>query len=87
MLKILIADDHPIVRTGLKQILEKAPMRFSCEEAQNGHDVLRRTRSHAHDLVLLDIAMPGMNGLECLKQVKKELPRLPVLIISMYPEE
>jgi DNA-binding NarL/FixJ family response regulator len=87
MLKILIADDHPIVRTGLKQILEEAPVKLSCEEAKDGHEVLRKTAGQDFDLILLDIAMPGVNGLDCLKQIKKEKPRLPVLIISMYPEE
>jgi two-component system, NarL family, invasion response regulator UvrY len=87
MLKILIADDHPIVRTGLKQILDEAPVKFACEEAKDGHDVLRKTAGQHFDLILLDIAMPSANGLDCLKQIKKETPRLPVLIISMYPEE
>lgn len=87
MLNILIADDHPIVRTGLKQILEEAPEKMACEEAKDGHDVLRKIAGNAYDLVLLDIAMPGLNGLDCLKQAKKECPRLPILIISMYPEE
>lgn len=87
MLKILIADDHPIVLTGLKQILEEAPEKVVCEEAQDGHGVLRKIAGNIYDLILLDIAMPGINGLDCLKQVKKAHPRLPVLIISMYPEE
>jgi two-component system, NarL family, invasion response regulator UvrY len=87
MLKILIADDHPIVRTGLKQILDEAPVKLACEEAKDGHEVLRKTAGQDFDLILLDIAMPGVNGLDCLKQIKKENPRLPVLIISMYPEE
>lgn len=86
-MKILIADDHPIVRTGLKQILEEAPYKLDCDEARDGHEVLRKVAGQAYDLVLLDIAMPGINGLDCLKQIKKETPRLPVLIISMYPEE
>lgn len=87
MLKILIADDHPIVRTGLKQILDEAPVKLVCQEAKDGREVLRKTAGQDFDLVLLDIAMPGVNGLDCLKQIKKEKPRLPVLIISMYPEE
>jgi DNA-binding NarL/FixJ family response regulator len=87
MLKILIADDHPIVRTGLKQILDEAPVKIASEEAKDGNEVLRKTAGQAYDLILLDIAMPGVNGLDCLKQIKKQNPGLPVLIISMYPEE
>lgn len=87
MVRILIADDHPIVRTGLKQILEDAPVKLTCEEADDGRQVLKKTSKTPYDLVLLDIAMPGIGGLDCLKQIKKETPQLPVLIISMYPEE
>lgn len=87
MLKILIADDHPIVRKGLKQILEEGPHRVQCDEAKDGNEVLHKTQDHVYDLVLLDIAMPKVNGIDCLKQIKKEQPRTPVLIISMYPEE
>ena len=87
MLKILIADDHPIVRKGLKQILEEGPHRVQCDEARDGNEVLHKTQDHVYDLVLLDIAMPKVNGIDCLKQIKKEQPRTPVLIISMYPEE
>jgi two-component system, NarL family, invasion response regulator UvrY len=87
MLTILIADDHPIVRAGLKQILEDVPGKLICEEALDGVDVFRKCAEKNYDLVLLDIAMPGINGLDCLKQLKKEMPKLPVLIISMYPEE
>ena len=87
MLRILIADDHPIVRTGLKKILDENPEKVLYEEAQNGHEALHRVRNHKYDLILLDIAMPNMNGLDCLKVIKKEHPRIPVLVISMYPEE
>jgi DNA-binding NarL/FixJ family response regulator len=87
MLRILIADDHPIVRAGLKQILDENPEKVLCEEAQDGHEALHRAIDHKYDLILLDIAMPKMNGLDCLKEIKKEHPEIPVLIISMYPEE
>ena len=87
MLKILIADDHPIVRTGLKQILEEGPHKVHCDGAEDGNEVLQKTGQHIYDLVLLDIAMPKLNGIDCLKQIKKEHPKTPVLIISMYPEE
>lgn len=87
MLRILIADDHPIVRTGLKQILEEGPEMIVCDEAGTGHEVFQRTRQEQYDLILLDIAMPKINGLDCLKELKKESAATPVLIISMYPEE
>jgi two-component system, NarL family, invasion response regulator UvrY len=87
MLKILIADDHPIVRKGLKQILDEGPDKVRCDEAKDGHMVLNKFMDHQYDLVLMDIAMPKMNGLDCLKQIRKEYPKTPVLIISMYPEE
>lgn len=87
MLKILIADDHAIVREGLKQILADIPEMVVAGEAATGQQVLEMIRKEEFDLVLLDITMPGGNGLETLKQLKKEKPDLPVLMLSMYPEE
>jgi DNA-binding NarL/FixJ family response regulator len=87
MLKILIADDHAIVREGLKQILTDVPDMVVAGEAASGNQVLEMIRKEAWDLVLLDITMPGGNGLDTLKQLKKEKPDLPVLMLSMYPEE
>lgn len=87
MLKILIADDHAIVREGLKQILMDVPDMVVAGEAASGNQVLEIVRKETWDLVLLDITMPGLNGLETLKQLKKERPDLPVLMLSMYPEE
>jgi two-component system, NarL family, invasion response regulator UvrY len=87
MLKILIADDHAIVREGLKQILADMPDMVVAGEAASGNQVLEMIRKERWDLVLLDITMPGGNGLDTLKQLKKEKPDLPVLMLSMYPEE
>lgn len=87
MLKILIADDHAIVREGLKQILADTPDMVVAGEADNGQQVLDLIRNQDWDLVLLDINMPAGNGLDTLKQLKKEKPHLPVLMLSMYPEE
>jgi two-component system, NarL family, invasion response regulator UvrY len=87
MLKILIADDHAIVREGLKQILADVPDMVVAGEAASGNQVLEMIRKERWDLVLLDITMPGGNGLDTLKQLKKEKPDLPVLMLSMYPEE
>lgn len=87
MLKILIADDHAIVREGLKQILTDVPDMVVAGEAASGNQVLEMVRKETWDLILLDITMPGLNGLDTLKQLKKEKPDLPVLMLSMYPEE
>jgi DNA-binding NarL/FixJ family response regulator len=87
LLKILVADDHTIVREGLKQILADTSDIVVAGEAADGNQVLEQVRRAAYDLVLLDIAMPRMSGLEVLKQLKSESPNLPVLMLSMYPEE
>ena len=85
-IRILIADDHPIFRQGLAHAFSRTPDLVVAGEADNGHDVLSRIRENRYDVVLLDISMPGPNGLETLKQLKVEYPRLPVLVLSMYPE-
>ena len=87
MIKILIADDHAIVREGLKQILAETADMLVAGEATNGREVLERVRKEDFDLVLLDIAMPGKDGLETLKELKLEKSKLPVLVLSIYPEE
>ena len=87
MLRILVADDHAIVRKGLKQILAETPDIQVAGEASDGNQALNQVRDGAYDLVLLDIAMPGVSGLDVLKQLKSEMPDLPVLMLSMYPEE
>jgi len=87
MLKILVADDHTIVREGLKQILGEVPDMIVAGEASDGPKTLHMVREDHYDLVLLDIAMPGISGLDVLKQLKSEKPDLPVLMLSMYPEE
>ncbi len=87
MIKVLIADDHAIVREGLKLILGEAPGMEVVAEAGSGPEVMSLIHEENCDLVLLDISMPGSNGIEVLKSIKRELPDLPVLILSMYPEE
>lgn len=87
MIKILISDDHAIVREGLKQILADTDDLVVSGEAANGHEVLEHVRRENWDMVLLDLAMPGKDGLETLKELKKEKPKLPVLVLSIYPEE
>ena len=90
MIKVLIGDDHRIVREGLKQVLADAPDVCVVAEAQTGADVLAQVRTLGGkaglDLVLLDIAMPGTDGLEVLQTLRGEYPKLPVLMLSTYPE-
>ena len=87
MLKILIADDHAIVREGIKQILAEIPDKVTTDEAINGQEVIQKVWDNNYDMVLLDISMPGRNGLDILKQLKSEKPALKILILSMHPEE
>lgn len=86
-MKILIADDHPIYRGGLKQFLCKSFKEVVVDEATNGNEALNKISKSDYDVVLLDIDMPGRSGLEIVKDVKKEKPKLPVLMLSAYPEE
>lgn len=87
MTRILIGDDHPIVRKGLKEILADAPEIFDVDEASDGPEFVNKVRRNAYDVALLDITMPGMSGLDVLKQLKSEYPALPILILSWHPEE
>lgn len=87
MLKILIADDHPVFRRGLKQIIEEVPDLVVMAEAADGADALLKARAGDYDVVLLDITMPVKNGIDTLSQLKYERPALPVLVLSMHPEE
>jgi two-component system invasion response regulator UvrY len=87
MTRVLVCDDHAIVRAGLKQILEEAPDMEVAGEASSGVEALKKVREAECDVVLLDIAMPEKNGIDTLKQMKQIKPHLPVLVLSMYPEE
>jgi len=87
MIRILIADDHPLFREGLRHIIAGCPDFTVAGEASNGQEVLENVWNNEYDMVLLDIAMPGTPGLEVLKRLKIEKPKLPVLVVSMYPEE
>jgi len=86
-MRILIADDHPIVRHGLRQILADADDVSTVGEAASESDVLGQLRAQPWDVLVLDLAMPGRSGLETLKLVRAEWPRLPILILSMYSED
>ncbi|MBC8358856.1 MAG: response regulator transcription factor [Candidatus Aminicenantes bacterium] len=87
MIKILIADDHAVVRKGLKQILAETSDIVAASEAKNGQEVLEKVRKSDYDIVMLDISMPGRSGIEILKQLKDEKPEVLVLVLSMHPEE
>ncbi len=87
MINILVTDDHPIVRNGLKLILSDEPdMKVVCE-ACNGLDALAKLKTNKVDVVILDISMPGMSGLEVLVQIRNLYPELPVLMLSVLSEE
>lgn len=87
MLKILIADDYPVIRNGLRHIIATAKDMVVAGEATTAAEVLALVRREPWDMLLLDITLPGKSGLEVLKEVKIERPDLPVLILSMHPEE
>ena len=87
MIRILVADDHTVMREGVKKILDNKSDMVVDGEAADGKETLEKALSGRFDLVLLDISMPGRGGLEVLEDILKARPRLPVLILSMHPEE
>jgi DNA-binding NarL/FixJ family response regulator len=87
MLRILIADDHAIVRQGLKQIVTETQDMVVAGEASNGQELLDKIKEDDYDVVVLDITMPVRNGMDVLRQLRNERPRLPVLILSIHSEE
>ncbi len=86
-IKILIADDHAIVREGLKQIVAEEKDMLVAGEAENTYELMKLLKNHSWDIIVLDINMPGKNGLEALKDIKLFYPNLPVLILSMFSED
>ena len=87
MIKIVIVDDHPIVRRGLKQILLEQPDMKVVGEAENAQEAFTVIRATDCDAIILDISLPGVSGVEILKQLKYEYKNLPVLILSVHSEE
>ena len=87
MLNILVADDHEVVRMGLVKVLAEALQPIKIDEAGNGQEALSMVWKNDYDLVVLDLKMPGKGGLDVLKEIKQQKPKLPVLILSMHPEE
>jgi len=87
MIRVVIADDHAVVRKGLRQILSAEPDIEVGGEAANAEELLRLVRRQGWDAVVLDITMPGKSGLEVLKELKQKWPRLPVVVFTMHDED
>lgn len=87
MINIILVDDHPIVRKGLRQIISEQGISRLIDEASDGSEALEKISKKKYDIVILDISMPGAGGLDVLKQIIVQYPKLPVLILSMHPEE
>jgi DNA-binding NarL/FixJ family response regulator len=87
MIRILLADDHDVMRSGLRTILEAHSEWLVCGEAREGHEAVRLALKLQPDIAVVDIAMPGLDGLEVTRQIKKELPRTEVLIFTMHETE
>jgi DNA-binding NarL/FixJ family response regulator len=87
MIKVLIADDHALIRKGLKQLLDDTEELRVTGEAETGIEAFRMAQTGEFDVVLLDISMPDKHGIDVLKQIKDSQPQLPVLMLSMHPEE
>ena len=85
--RILLVDDHAVVRQGVRQLLLDRGIASEVIEAQTGAEALAAIAKHVCDVVLLDISLPDMNGVEVLKRAKKKAPRVPVLMFSMYRED
>jgi DNA-binding NarL/FixJ family response regulator len=86
MIRVLLADDHAIVRAGLKEILSDTGDIAVAGEATNGQEALARVRAEDYDVAVLDLSMPGRNGIELIKLVKAEKPKLRILVLSMHSE-
>lgn len=86
-IRIIIADDHAIFREGLKQVIASTVNMTVVDEAVSGQELLSKIQGNDYDMVILDISMPGRNGLDVLVEIKSTKPKLPVLVLSMHPEE
>src|SRR6266704_5209959 len=86
-MRVLIADDHAVFRRGLKETLAEAFSRVTFGEAKTAQETLEQVRRQDWDVVILDISMPGKSGLDILDDLKRLRPKVPVLFLSMHPEE
>lgn len=87
MIKIIIADDHPLVREGLKRTLLSEPGIEIVAEAKNGQEILDLLNKVDVNLIIMDFSMPGLSGFDIVKEIKKQKPKIPILVLSMHPEE
>jgi DNA-binding NarL/FixJ family response regulator len=87
MIRIIVADDHPIFREGLKKIIARSHDIEVADEAETGSELLQKLRKKRYDVIVLDISMPGLSGLEALKEIQKGKRKCPTLVLSMHPEE
>ena len=87
MIKVLVSDDHAVLRTGVTKILMHGLEGVVCGEAGNAEEILEQVQNHEWDLVILDINMPGRSGIEVLREIRRLRPSLPVLVLSMHPED
>ena len=87
MVRILIADDHAVVRRGIRALLESQPEWQVCAEAKDGCEAVRKVRAHQPEVVILDVVMPGLNGPEALRQIRKASPSTAVVIFTMHDSE
>jgi two-component system, NarL family, invasion response regulator UvrY len=87
VIKIIIADDHSVVRQGLKQIISEISDMEISDEAENGNELFQKVLKKHYDIIVLDIKMPGTNVIDLIKNIKLHKPHVPILVLSMYPEE
>ena len=87
MISVLLADDHSIVRAGPCRLVEESEDMEVIAEAADGTEALRKARKHPPDVAVIDISMPGMDGLEVISQLRSYYPELPILVLTMYEEE
>jgi len=87
MIKIIIADDHSVVRQGLRQIISEISNMEISDEAENGKELFEKVLRNHYDIIILDIKMPGTNVIDLIKNIKLHKSQIPILILSMYPEE
>jgi len=87
MIRVFIADDHTLMRDGLRQIVAAGGDMVVAGEARDGFETLAAVRTGSYDLLLLDMSMPGRSGVDLIKQIKSESPRLPILVLSMHKED
>jgi len=87
MIRILLADDHSIVRDGLRRIIEDAGDMAVIAEANDGHEAIHQVQKNCPDVVVMDVSMPGMDGLEAVAQIHGNYPELPILMLTMHEEE